>query len=71
MRGKSKKIATKGFNVSMPVQVDVHQLSAGKYVEYENKDHEDFDMLNTHSDIVKEYINFKKKVEVPCPMLQD
>ena len=67
MRGKSKKIATKGINVrSKPVQVDVHQQSAGKYVEYEDKDHEDFDMLNTDRDIVKEYINLKKKVEVPC-----
>jgi hypothetical protein len=48
MRGKSKKIATKGFNVrGKPVQVDVHKLSAGKYVEYENKEYEELDKFHT------------------------
>ena len=40
-------------------------------MEYEDKDYEDFDMFNTDRDIVKEYINFKKEVEVPRPMLRD
>ena len=63
MRGKSKKIATKGFIVrGQPMQINVHQLTAGKYMEYEDKDYEGFDMFNTDRDIVKEYINFKKKM---------
>ena len=68
MRGKSKKIATKGFIVrGQPV----HQLFPDKHMEYEVKYYEDFDMFNTDRDIVKEYINFKKGVEVPRPMLRD
>jgi hypothetical protein len=59
-----------------PVQINVHQLTAGKYMEYEDKDYEDFDMLNTDRVIVKGHINFKfkenkKEVEVTRPTLRD